>query len=489
MTEKPLFVPVPDIAEPPVVPPVRRPEPLTVTELSRALKGLVETNFSFVRVRGEISGMKRAGSGHVYFALKDDDSVLDAVCWRGTLSRLSAVPEDGLDVVCTGKLTVYGGRSKYQLTVETLEAAGEGALLKMLEERKRRLEAEGLFAPERKKKIPFLPDVIGVVTSPSGAVIRDILHRLRDRFPCRVLLWPALMQGEGCAEQVAAAVKGFNDLPPEGLQTPSGFIPRPDVLIVARGGGSLEDLMPFNDEKVVRAVAASDIPVISAVGHETDTTLIDYAADLRAPTPTGAAEKAVPVLAELRETVADCVCRLVKASVRLTEDRKNILTGLLRGLPSPERMAEEYTQKLDDRSERLVMALKALLETKRSATERLKPPSPALLASNAAATLYKAAFPLDGLMKNALAEKKACFKTASRLLESFSYERVLERGFALVSDKDGAIVSSASVAAALPELTVRFADGKLSAVPNGTKKSKQSRRKNTDGDRQGFLPL
>lgn len=488
MTEKPLFAPVPDIAEKPVVPPAGTPEPLTVTELSRALKGVVETNFAFVRVRGEISGLKRAGSGHIYFSLKDEDSVLDAVCWRGTLSRLSAAPEEGLDAVCTGKLTVYGGRSRYQLTVESLEPAGEGALLKMLEERKRRLEAEGLFAPERKKKIPFLPDVIGVVSSPSGAVIRDIMHRLRDRFPRRVLLWPALMQGEGCAEQVAAAVKGFNDLPPEGLRTPSGLVPRPDVLIVARGGGSLEDLMPFNDERVVRAVAASDIPVISAVGHETDTTLIDYAADLRAPTPTGAAEKAVPVLVELRETVADCACRLTKAAARTIEDRRNILTGLLRGLPSPERMTEEYAQKLDDRAERLTLALKSLLESKRNAAERLKPPSPELLASNAAAALYKAALPLNGLMKTVLTERQARFDTAARLLESCSYERVLERGFALVSDENGAVVSSAGTAARLPELTLRFADGKLTAVPNGTKKAKH-KRKPAAPDRQGSLPL
>src|SRR5580700_89255 len=269
----------------------------TVSELSLALKRSIEEGFSHVRVRGEISGFKRVGSGHCYFALKDAEAVLDAVCWRQTAIRIPLKPEDGMEVVCTGRLTTYPGRSKYQLVIDSIELAGIGALLKMLEDRRQRLAAEGLFASERKKKLPFLPGVIGIVTSPTGAVIRDILHRLADRFPRHVLVWPVAVQGEGAAAQVAAAIEGFNRL------VPGGRVPRPDLLIVARGGGSLEDLMPFNEEIVVRAAAASAIPLISAVGHETDTTLIDHASDRRAPTPTAAAEMAVPVRADLLNEV------------------------------------------------------------------------------------------------------------------------------------------------------------------------------------------
>jgi exodeoxyribonuclease VII large subunit len=243
----------------------------TVTELSQALKRTVEERFSWVRVRGEVSGFKRAASGHLYMTLKDENAVLDAVCWRGVAGRLSVAPEDGLEVIATGRLTTYPGRSKYQIVIESLELAGEGALLKLLEERRKKLAAEGLFDEARKQALPYLPDVIGVVTSPTGAVIRDILHRLADRFPRHVLLWPVLVQGEGAAGQVAAAIEGFNAL------KPGGEVPRPDLLIVARGGGSLEDLWAFNEEVVVRAAAASGIPLISAVGHETDTTLIDFA--------------------------------------------------------------------------------------------------------------------------------------------------------------------------------------------------------------------
>ena len=261
----------------------------SVSELSEAIKRTLEGRFERVRVRGEISGFKRAASGHLYMALKDENAVLDAVCWRGLAGRLTVAPEDGLEVVATGRITSYPGRSKYQIVIESLELAGEGALLKLLEERRKKLAAEGLFDPERKRPPPFLPTVIGVVTSPTGAVIRDILHRLSDRFPRRVLVWPVLVQGKGAAEQVAAAIEGFNRLEPDGP------VPRPDLIIVARGGGSLEDLWAFNEEVVVRAAAGSRIPLISAVGHETDTTLIDHAADLRAPTPTAAAEMAVPV--------------------------------------------------------------------------------------------------------------------------------------------------------------------------------------------------
>src|SRR6266404_6227822 len=291
----------------------------TVSEISQAVKRTLEGNFERVRVRGEISGFKRATSGHLYFALKDEEAKLDGVCWRGTAGRLAIAPEDGLEVIATGRISSYPGRSSYQLIIESLELAGEGALLKLLEERRKKLAAEGLFDPARKKALPFLPEVIGVVTSPTGAVIRDILHRLHDRFPRHVLIWPVLVQGEGAKDQIAAAIAGFNAL------APGGKIPRPDLLIVARGGGSLEDLWAFNEEVVVRAAAASAIPLISAVGHETDTTLIDFAADVRAPTPTAAAEMAVPVRAELLADVQQDGARLARALRAALKDRRQRL--------------------------------------------------------------------------------------------------------------------------------------------------------------------
>ena len=277
---------------------------LSVTELAQRLKATVESQFDFVRVRAEISRPTRAASGHLYFTLKDDRNTLDGVCWKTVAGSLAVQPEEGLEVVVTGKLTIYGGRSKYQIVVQTMEMAGEGAMLRQLEERRRRLAAEGLFDAERKQPIPHMPTVIGVVTSPTGAVIRDILHRLTDRFGVRVLLWGTLVQGQGAAAQVARAIEGFDSMPKDGP------LPRPDLVIVARGGGSLEDLWAFNEEEVVRAAAACRIPLISAIGHETDTTLIDFAADQRAPTPTAAAEMAVPVRAELLSRVSDMESRL-----------------------------------------------------------------------------------------------------------------------------------------------------------------------------------
>src|SRR5881227_2832850 len=323
----------------------------TVSELSQALKRSVEENFSHVRVRGEISGYKRHSSGHCYFALKDAEAVLDAVCWRQTAIRLPIRPEDGMEVVCTGRLTTYPGRSKYQLVVDSIALAGIGALLRILEERRQRLAAEGLFAAERKKKLPFLPEVIGIVTSPTGAVIRDILHRLADRFPRRVLLWPVAVQGESAAQQVAAAIAGFNRIAAGGPG--NNGVPRPDLLIVARGGGSLEDLMPFNEEIVVRAAAASAIPLIAAVGHETDTTLIDHAADRRAPTPTAAAEMAVPVRAELAAQLTEHGQRMAGAAARLVAERRLRVEGLARGLPEPQRLIGDKAQRLDHCIERL----------------------------------------------------------------------------------------------------------------------------------------
>ena len=300
----------------------------SVSEISAALKLTVERAFDRVRIRGEVSRLSRPKSGHLYFRLKDENAVIDAICWRGVAAKLRHPPEDGLEMICSGRLTTYPGRSSYQIIVDHVEPAGEGAMLKLLEDRRKALAAEGLFDEDRKQALPFLPVVIGVVTSPSGAVIRDILHRLADRFPRHVLVWPVAVQGDKAAAEVAHAIAGFNAI------QPGGAIPRPDLLIVARGGGSLEDLWPFNEENVVRAAAASAIPLISAIGHETDTTLIDYVADVRAPTPTAAAEIAVPVRAELHARVIELGGRMIGAMARDQEARRGALRGLVRGLPT-----------------------------------------------------------------------------------------------------------------------------------------------------------
>ena len=332
----------------------------TVSEISNAVKRVIEGEFGHVRVRGEISRVSRPASGHLYFDLKDDRSVIASVCWKGQAGRLTVRPEEGMEVVAVGRLTTFPGQSKYQLVVENLEPAGAGALMLMLEKRKAALAAEGLFEASRKKPIPYLPEVVGVITSPSGAVIRDILHRLRDRFPRRVVIWPVAVQGEKCAPEVAAAIRGFNAM------TAGGPIPRPDVLIVARGGGSIEDLWGFNEEIVVRAAAASRIPLISAVGHETDTTLIDYAADLRAPTPTAAAELAVPVRADLIAWAAEQGARLARAAETRGEMRRQRLRDLARGLGRPEALTEGPRQRLDSWGERLGPALSSVAFRKRA---------------------------------------------------------------------------------------------------------------------------
>lgn len=483
----------------------------TVSDLSNALKRTVEDAFSFVRVRGEISGFKRASSGHMYLALKDDKAVLDGVCWRGQAGKLGLVPEDGMEVIVTGRLTTFPGRSKYQIVIETMEVAGEGALLKLLEDRKKKLAAEGLFDPERKKAIPFLPDVIGIVTSPTGAVIRDIMHRLRDRFPRRVLLWPVLVQGNGAAEQVAEAVRGFNEL------LPYGQIPRPDVLIVARGGGSLEDLWAFNEEIVARAVARSAIPVISAVGHETDTTLIDFVSDLRAPTPTGAAEKAVPVRMDLIGQVEEDGLRLAQAVRRLGMEKKTVLEGLARGLGDPRRLLEERSQMLDNWSDRLPRAAGNIARNARArlneASARLVSPREQL--SEKRGRLDTAALRLDGAMKSALQMQKSRLDRAGaglrpsdaqrlidqgtkqvidlsarmqtavrntltreaeglarydRLLESYSYRNVLKRGFAVVRDGAGHLVEKSADLVAGQGYDLEMGDG-VARVTAGTAKA------------------
>ncbi|MEJ2020076.1 MAG: exodeoxyribonuclease VII large subunit, partial [Maritimibacter sp.] len=326
----------------------------TVSELSGAVKRMVEGEFGHVRVRAELGRVSRPRSGHVYLDLKDDRSVLAGVIWKGVASRLATQPEEGMEVIATGRLTTFPGQSKYQMVVEDIAPAGMGALMAMLEKRKAMLAGEGLFAPERKRPIPFLPEVIGVVTSPSGAVIRDILHRLRDRFPRKVLIWPAAVQGERCAPEIVRGIEGFNAM------EPGGVLPRPDLIIVARGGGSLEDLWGFNDEAVVRAAAASAIPLISAVGHETDTTLIDFASDQRAPTPTAAAELAVPVRRELMAWAAEQEARLTQALTQGITRRGQRLADLSRALPRPQMLLEGPSQRLDRASDRLPAALTTL---------------------------------------------------------------------------------------------------------------------------------
>lgn len=403
----------------------------SVSDVSQLLKDVVEGAFANISVRGEVSGVKRASSGHIYFSLKDKDAVLNAICWRGIDATTNAAITDGLEIVAKGKLTTYPGRSNYQMIVQSAEVAGEGALLKMLEERKKKLAAEGLFDDSRKKPIPYLPENIAVVTSPTGAVIRDIMHRLRDRFPRPVYLWPVLVQGEGAAEQVASAVKGLNAIPENGLQTPDGLIPRPDVIIVARGGGSLEDLLPFSEEIVVRAVADSSIPIISAVGHETDTMLIDYAADLRAPTPTGAAEKAVPVRVEIKAALDSVNVRLTDSLLRLLNEKKMKLDGLVRGIPNLREIVEMSVQKLDDRVERLNTAI-----------------------------------------QNVLSRFNDRLTMAGRLLEATSYEKTLEKGFALVTDAKGHIVSSAGCARNQHTLNLGFIDGFVPVLVGGVRRSK-----------------
>ena len=336
----------------------------TVSELSGAVKRVIEGEFGLVRVRGEVGRVSRPASGHLYFDLKDDRSVIAAISWKGQVAKMQVRPEEGMEVIATGRLTTFPGQSKYQLIVEDVAPAGAGALMAMLEKRRAALAAEGLFDASRKKPIPYLPGVIGVVTSPSGAVIRDILHRLRDRFPRHVLIWPVAVQGQACAADVAAAIRGFNAI------APGGAIPRPDVLIVARGGGSLEDLWGFNEDIVVRAAADSDIPLISAVGHETDTTLIDFAADLRAPTPTAAAEMAVPVRLDVLASVDGLAARLSRALAQAVALRGQRLRDLGRALPRAETLLTVPVQRLDAASGRLGAALSVAVARKRGLFER-----------------------------------------------------------------------------------------------------------------------
>ncbi|AHB48770.1 exodeoxyribonuclease VII large subunit [Hyphomicrobium nitrativorans NL23] len=479
----------------------------SVSELSNAIKRALEDGFGHVRLRGEISGYRGPhASGHCYFALKDEKARIDAVVWRGVWGRLRFKPEEGMEVIATGKISSFPGSSKYQIVIEQIEPAGLGALMAQLEERKRRLTDEGLFADERKRPLPFLPRVVGIVTSPTGAVIRDMLHGFTERFPTRVIVWPVRVQGEGSAAEVARAVAGFNALRPDGP------VPRPDVLIVARGGGSLEDLWSFNDEAVVRAVAASAIPVISAVGHETDWTLIDLAADARAPTPTKAAEWAVPKYADLLEQSGKLGLRLTVAVRRVLDTLRRDLRSAARGLPRVEDLAALPRQRLDTTGARLGRALSANTQAHHTRHVRIAARlNPGLLSNR----LHRAADRLDSLGRRAreclgrtasvrrarlerasgrlqpapirhrvercqerlealtqrarraldgrLAQHRNALEGQTKLLGSLGYQSVLARGFALVRDADGAMVRAARAVSPGQALEIEFADGRINA--------------------------
>lgn len=463
------------------------PPVLTVSALSLALKHHVERGFGQVRVRGEVSGYKSAGSGHLYFALKDADAVIDAVCWRTSALRLAIRPEDGMDVIVSGRLTTFPSRSKYQIIVDAVELAGRGALLKLLEDRRKALAAEGLFSEERKRKLPYLPETIGVVTSPTGAVIRDILHRFADRFPRHVLLWPVQVQGQGAAEQIAAAIAGFNQLPQ------SGPVPKPDLLIVARGGGSLEDLWAFNEEVVVRAAAASDIPLISAVGHETDVTLIDFAADRRAPTPTAAAEMAVPVRVELLTQVRGTETRLASAILRTLAERRTHLEGLCRGLPRPDQLLGAATQRLDDRSEKLGAWLQAHVARLERRVQHLgdRLASPQQRLERERGHLLAEERMLRSAVEGFLREQGHRLTRAADLLDSCSYQRTLRRGYVIAYSESGRLVTTIDAVATGDRLNLRFRDGEASTrveARSGGKTRPPTRRRTTrQSDDQGQL--
>ncbi|MEP9385932.1 exodeoxyribonuclease VII large subunit [Mesorhizobium sp. KR9-304] len=504
----------------------------TVSEISNALKRTVEDAFGNVRVRGEISGYRGPhSSGHAYFSLKDDRARIEAVVWKTTMARLKFHPEEGMEVIATGRLTTYPGSSKYQIVIDSLEPAGAGALMALLEERKRRLAVEGLFDKTRKRPLPYMPDVIGVVTSPTGAVIRDIIHRIKDRFPLHVIVWPVRVQGETSGAEVAAAVAGFNML------VPGGPVPRPDVIIVARGGGSLEDLWGFNDEALARIVAASGIPVISAVGHETDWTLIDFAADVRAPTPTGAAEMAVPVKAELEATLANLSARLKACTSRNFERKHTALRAAARALPSPDQLLALPRRRFDEATSRLGRALTVSTERKRARLSGIRL-TPAMLSRRigearkaTARDLQRAQAALRALVRErrgkfdrakarlsveplarrqkTARERLADFarrsdQAASLMLErnrtrldhserllatlKLSDQSILDRGYALVIGPDGKLVKRAAEVALGAELTLKFADGTAKATGGGMRlKSTRTAAKPRDPGSQGSL--
>ena len=426
----------------------------SVGEFSHVIKKLVESNFTYVRIRGEISRPSFPGSGHVYFTLKDMDGTIAAIIWKYTMPRLSISPEEGMEVICTGKVTTFAGQSKYQIIVENIEVAGEGALLKMLEDRRKKLLAEGLFDQRYKKPIPYLPERIGVITSPSGAVIRDILHRLSDRFPCHVYVWPVAVQGEGSALQIAKAIDKLNEL------TDQTIVKKPDLLIVARGGGSLEDLWSFNEEIVVRAVFNSAIPVISAVGHETDTTLIDFVSDLRAPTPTGAAEKSVPVKEELRARIGELDLRLKTSFFNNMNINKDRLSSLVRLLGKPDQIFDNKNQKLDFVFKEIENLFKIIFTQQKNKimqyTQKLIPPKVLINTLDSKIKLLDTRF--NNFLGTLITNKVTKINFLSQLLEASSFNRVLDKGFALVMNDKGKPIKLSKEAPKKSNIKIKFSD-------------------------------
>ena len=495
----------------------------SVSEISGAVKRTLEGEFGRIRVRGEVGRVFTARSGHLYYDVKDDRNVLACTTWKGQVSGLSVVPEEGLEVVVTGRLTAFGAQSKYNMNVDEVAVAGQGALMALLEKRKKALAAEGLFDASRKKQLPYLPQIIGVITSPSGAVIRDILHRLRDRFPRKVLIWPVAVQGNACAPEVARAIEGFNAL------TPGGAMPRPDLLIVARGGGSVEDLWGFNEEIVARAAAASDIPLISAVGHETDTTLIDFVSDHRAPTPTAAAELAVPVRIELMAWTDAQGARLSRALSNALAQRKQRLADLSRALPRKDSLLDSPRQRLDQMADRLPNALIRNVQTQRlhlsNLAGSLRPATLRRMIRPERDRLTKTAARLAPALQRALLTRREAYtsraarlhtehltlrltrqsqalqslsrrlaiaantgqtrlqtrvETVSRLLSSLGYEATLGRGYAVVRT-EGTLVTTRKQAARAQTLEIQFADGRLPVAPQSTQKPEKTPKKPGQG--------
>lgn len=420
------------------------PKEFSVSELSFEIKKFVENTFGQVRVKGEIFGGKIADSGHYYLSLKDPNAILSAICWKGVMSKLAFKPVDGMEVIVVGKITTYPSRSSYQIIIDSMEIAGQGTLLKLLEERKQMLLKEGLFEQIHKKKIPYLPNKIGIITSASGSVIRDIIHRISDRFPSHLMLFPTPVQGEGCANKIAENIRLFNLLPKS---------EKPDVLIIARGGGSLEDLWAFNEEVVIRAVFASEIPIISAVGHETDTMLIDYVADLRAPTPTGAAEFAVPVRSELLIATSNFESRTKIATNRYLSEKKAYLSGLARGIPNLSQILIEANQKLDDRLERLKNSFKNLLVQKSNMVTqtRLSP-------------YY---------ISNIINKNKETIDNIDKRLENVSIDSVLKRGFAWIKNNKEKTIYNLAEAQKNQFINIKFADGEIKTRVVSEKNEKQ----------------
>lgn len=443
---------------------------VSVSELSAAIKRTVEGAFGYVRLRGEVSGYRGPhSSGHCYFALKDERARIEAVIWKGVFNRLRHKPEEGLEVVATGRITTYPGSSKYQIVIEAIEPAGVGALLAQLERLKKTLAGEGLFDEERKRPLPFLPDVVGIVTSPTGAVIRDMLAGFTERFPSHVIVWPVRVQGETCGPEVARAIEGFNAL------SPGGPVPRPDLLIVARGGGSLEDLWGFNHEGAARSAAASEIPLISAIGHETDWTLMDFVADARAPTPTKAAEWAVPVWSELIDRTGDLGRRLAIGLRRGQEERRAALRAAARGLPRPQDLLALPRQRYDAAAARLARALTANTRTHRGSLDRLSGRlRPHLLVERSRTgrqRLDQAGRSLQRVFSQQVRQKRAGLDSQARLLLSVSYHGVLERGFALVRDEKGKMLRRAEDVSPGSEIDVEFGDGRVGATVDGKRKT------------------